>query len=95
MNTMALSSSCFSSSLLPPSPPLPLQRHRITLKPSTCSPPYTRAASVSVRGSPLASIYREGLDTVNIAEDVTQVLHQPPYYNSFSPLHYSYKFQKF
>ncbi|KAK7290695.1 hypothetical protein RIF29_05296 [Crotalaria pallida] len=90
MSTMALSSSYFLSSPLPHPQPFTttttLQRHRftatITFNPSSFSPPYIHAASVSVTASPLAAAVfssdREGLDTVNIAEDVTQLIGNTP-----------------
>ncbi|OIW03268.1 hypothetical protein TanjilG_20572 [Lupinus angustifolius] len=74
-----------SSHLLLPQPfTTPLKRHRFTtttLKPFTSSPPYKLPSSVSVKPSPLVSVYssnREGLDTVNIAEDVTQLIGNTP-----------------
>ena len=78
---MALSSSspCWCSSP-PPLPPF-IQRHRfVTFKPYARSQPHHTLAAAATRPStPLVHATRQGFDTVNIAEDVTQV---PSYFPS-------------
>ncbi|CAL0322850.1 unnamed protein product [Lupinus luteus] len=70
--------------LLPQPFTTPLKRHRFTtttVKPFTYSLPYKQSSSVTVKPSPSVSVYssnREGLDTVNIAEDVTQLIGNTP-----------------
>ncbi|KAJ1406201.1 Tryptophan synthase beta subunit-like PLP-dependent enzyme [Sesbania bispinosa] len=76
-----LSSSCFSRPTLVPPHPLiittQLQRHPIlTLKPYRHS--LTTAVSAATASTPSLFSSREGLDTVNIAEDVTQLIGNTP-----------------
>ena len=70
-----------SSSSSPPLLPFDLQRHRlVSLKPYTRSRSsqsqhtVTAAKAKASSATPLVYSTRQGFDTVNIAEDVTQVL---------------------
>lgn len=71
-----------SSSSSPPLLPFDLQRHRlVSLKPYTRSRSsqsqhtVTAAKAKASSATPLVYSTRQGFDTVNIAEDVTQVLY--------------------
>lgn len=91
---MALSSSsCFTSTPFPPRPFVAqFQRHSLfCFKPYTCSRRTHATAAVSARTSaPTLYSGREGFDTVNIAEDVTQVLPTSIPFHKFQTMTFSF-----
>ncbi|KAL5154623.1 putative S-sulfocysteine synthase, chloroplastic [Glycine soja] len=79
LSSFSLPCLCYCTSTLVPFNLTRLQRHHlVSLKPYTRSQSQHTAAKAKVSSAPLVYSTRQGFDTVNIAEDVTQLIGNTP-----------------